>query len=159
MSNRQIPPLVNNNILDLLPLQQCFTVNKFIDKALFVFNREPFVMFSYQLTLLFCRRHNKLFLFVSYVMTFLHCYALVYTEVLDVNPLINSKEQKILLLYARDCAPFMDVMLTFRELLQKYCKCEVSFCSNTWLQQKNKIFMLITLHETTNKADLSNNYF
>ncbi|KAF4518795.1 hypothetical protein B566_EDAN005416 [Ephemera danica] len=52
------------------------------------------------------------------------------------NPLINNQEQKILLLYARDCAPFMELMLGFRELLQKYCNCEVLDCYDEDNQQE-----------------------
>ncbi|XP_069686458.1 uncharacterized protein [Periplaneta americana] len=39
-----------------------------------------------------------------------------------------SNRPQILLLYARDCEPFMDLMVTFRELLKEETKCEVKDC-------------------------------
>lgn len=41
------------------------------------------------------------------------------------SPLMQGSDQKLLLLYARDCVPFMDLMENLRKTLEKYCKCEV----------------------------------
>lgn len=40
-------------------------------------------------------------------------------------PLLATDNQKILLLYARDCDKFMDLMAQFRDLLSDTCKKEV----------------------------------
>lgn len=40
-------------------------------------------------------------------------------------PLLATDNQKILLLYARDCDKFMDLMAQFRDLLSETCKKEV----------------------------------
>jgi hypothetical protein len=53
-----------------------------------------------------------------------------------INSLIDFHEEecplpqisKILLLYCRDCEHFMEMMITFREMLKEMAECEVRTC-------------------------------
>ena len=64
---------------------------------------------------------------VSYPICFISNFNFNVNSVLDFNVEEYPLPQipKILLLYSRDCKQFMEVMITFRELLEEITRCKV----------------------------------